>query len=408
VVAVDTWARMGRAQSYRQIVRGHAATAKGWADARLRPSRLQEVGARRRCRWVPVTTDSPRAEASAKSPGRWSRPFDSETQRRRPARQPPSPGGRLGRLRPAPLGQHVVADLMAFLFPQQRGERHQLQRGHQQRSLPDDRRSRRESPSQRLRADRFSVSALYVVVARTALPSEEPDEGSRNDSRISVEGYSGVIAERCPRLRPGVRIAVSSTGGEVDLRRAESRRAIRPARDSTTGEHPWRATYIEDRGQRHHLDDEAGQAAWALHWGGACNRFSEEELRLTSILRLATDWADRVGGSWSSTMRSRAPAERQRRAEPASRRSTIGRHIPRTDSAVVQPPDVKIVGGEERIRFSTRADGAQLTPCRGSGADAASTTLRRVCHQRARYALIFTFKQFGCAEEDRVARFLGA
>ena len=29
----------------------------------------------------------------------------------------------------------------------------------------------------------------------------------------------------------------------------------------------------------------------ALHWGGACNRFSEEDLRLKSLYGLADDWA---------------------------------------------------------------------------------------------------------------------
>src|SRR2546427_12064584 len=62
---------------------------------------------------------------------------------------------------------------------------------------------------------------------------------------------------------------------------------------------------------------------FALHWGGACNRFSEEDLRLESMYGLAYDWPI----EWQDLERYYCEAERrlnvsgEPRADPAHRRS---------------------------------------------------------------------------------------
>ena len=43
-------------------------------------------------------------------------------------------------------------------------------------------------------------------------------------------------------------------------------------------------------GQGNHLAHLMAVGGSAMHWGGACNRFSEEDLRLRSMYGLAVDW----------------------------------------------------------------------------------------------------------------------
>ena len=56
------------------------------------------------------------------------------------------------------------------------------------------------------------------------------------------------------------------------------------------GEHPWPADYLEDQTADGIISMTMAVGGLALHWGGACNRFSEEDLRLKSMYGLATDW----------------------------------------------------------------------------------------------------------------------
>ena len=74
-------------------------------------------------------------------------------------------------------------------------------------------------------------------------------------------------------------------GGDRENRGAYHRRAIE------YGEHPWHDDYIEDQQAKGMISMTMAVGGQALHWGGACNRFSEEDLRLKSLYGLADDWA---------------------------------------------------------------------------------------------------------------------
>src|SRR5207249_3591512 len=56
------------------------------------------------------------------------------------------------------------------------------------------------------------------------------------------------------------------------------------------GEHPWPDDYVEDQQAEGIISMTMAVGGLALHWGGACNRFSEEDLRLKSMYGLAVDW----------------------------------------------------------------------------------------------------------------------
>ena len=92
----------------------------------------------------------------------------------------------------------------------------------------------------------------------------------------------------------------------------------------------------------------------ALHWGGACNRFSEEDLRLKSMYGLAADWPI----EWTELERYYCEAERRLNVSgepsphPEDRRSAAV--SAGADPAVLQPADAEDVGGAERRSSSRR------------------------------------------------------
>src|SRR5213079_445348 len=98
---------------------------------------------------------------------------------------------------------------------------------------------------------------------------------------------SAMLAERLSELRPGVRIAVVEAGRSIFD--AQNRGQYRQ-RAIDYGEHPWPGDYIEDQQARGIISMTMAVGGSALHWGGTCNRFSEEDLRLKSMYGLATDW----------------------------------------------------------------------------------------------------------------------
>src|SRR5207248_6364701 len=56
------------------------------------------------------------------------------------------------------------------------------------------------------------------------------------------------------------------------------------------GEHPWPDDFIEDQQGNGTISMTMAVGGQALHWGGTCNRFSEEDLRLKSMYGLYVDW----------------------------------------------------------------------------------------------------------------------
>jgi choline dehydrogenase-like flavoprotein len=98
---------------------------------------------------------------------------------------------------------------------------------------------------------------------------------------------SAMLAQRLSELRPGLSITVVEAGRSIfDF---ENRLRYRD-RMIRYGENPWPGDFIEDQSATGIVSRTMAVGGSALHWGGTCNRFSEEDLRLRSMYGLYVDW----------------------------------------------------------------------------------------------------------------------
>src|SRR5438093_2702786 len=98
---------------------------------------------------------------------------------------------------------------------------------------------------------------------------------------------SAMLAQKLSELRPGVSVIVVEAGRSIFDTQNRGRYRQR-AMDYN--EHPWPEDYVEDQQAKGIISMTMAVGGLALHWGGACNRFSEEDLRLKSMYGLADDW----------------------------------------------------------------------------------------------------------------------
>src|SRR5216110_3381075 len=111
-----------------------------------------------------------------------------------------------------------------------------------------------------------------------------------HESDICIIGggiTSAMLAQKLSERRPGRRITVVEAGRSIFDVQNRGRYRERAA---AYGEHPWHDDYIEDQQAKGIISMTMAVGGLALHWGGACNRFSEEDLRLKSMYGLAEDW----------------------------------------------------------------------------------------------------------------------
>ena len=98
---------------------------------------------------------------------------------------------------------------------------------------------------------------------------------------------AAMLAQKLSELRPGIAITVIEAGQRLfDF---ENRMKYRQ-RQIDYGENAWPGDFIEDQAAAGVISRTMAVGGSALHWGGTCNRFSEEDLRLKSMYGLATDW----------------------------------------------------------------------------------------------------------------------
>ncbi|HEY1494813.1 MAG TPA: PQQ-binding-like beta-propeller repeat protein, partial [Candidatus Solibacter sp.] len=88
-------------------------------------------------------------------------------------------------------------------------------------------------------------------------------------------------------LRPTASVTVVEAGKRIfDL---ENRMQYR-RRNLDYAENPWPGDFIEDQAAHGIISRTMAAGGSALHWGGTCNRFSEEDVRLQSMFGLGVDW----------------------------------------------------------------------------------------------------------------------
>ncbi len=115
---------------------------------------------------------------------------------------------------------------------------------------------------------------------------------------------AAMVAEKLSGLKPNASIVVVEAGSPLfDF---ENRSQYRK-RNLDYGENIWPGDFVADQAPDGMISRTMAVGGSALHWGGVCNRFSEEDLRLKSMYGLAVDWPI----DWATLERFYCEAERR-------------------------------------------------------------------------------------------------
>jgi quinoprotein glucose dehydrogenase len=111
-----------------------------------------------------------------------------------------------------------------------------------------------------------------------------------HESDICIIGAgisAAMLAQKLSEQKPGVSIAIVEAGRSFfDFENRFHQRE----RMTKFGENPWPGDFIEGQAAAGGISRTMAVGGQALHWGGTCNRFSEEDLRLKSMYGLYEDW----------------------------------------------------------------------------------------------------------------------
>ncbi len=201
---------------------------------------------------------------------------------------------------------------------------------------------------------------------------------------------SAMLAQKLAELRPSARIIVVEAGRSIFDRENRGRYRLRTLE---YGEHPWPGDYIEDQQAEGIISMTMAVGGLALHWGGACNRFSREDLRLKSLYGLADDWPL----EWAELERAYGEAERRLNVcgepspYPGDERSTPYPQPPMPLSYNLEV--LKGWAGQSGYRFNPLPMARNLKPADGRGGCCVFDTCGDVCPSGARYSPDFTFRQ---------------
>ena len=201
---------------------------------------------------------------------------------------------------------------------------------------------------------------------------------------------SAMLAQKLAQLRPELRITVVEAGRSIFD--AQNRGRYRE-RALAYGEHPWHDDYIEDQQATGIISMTMAVGGLALHWGGACNRFSEEDLRLKSMYGLAVDWPL----SWEELEPYYVEAERRLNVsgEP-SPHAEDRRSAPYPQGPIPLSYNLQVLKSwaeKSGLKFSPLPMARNLTPFDGRGSCCVYDTCGEICPSGARYSPDFTFRQ---------------
>ena len=98
---------------------------------------------------------------------------------------------------------------------------------------------------------------------------------------------SAMVAQKLSDLKPSASIVIVEAGSPLfdnDNRFQYRQRSL------DYGENQWPGDFVPDQAPEGMISRTMAVGGSALHWGGVCNRFSEEDTRLKSMYGLSTDW----------------------------------------------------------------------------------------------------------------------
>jgi glucose dehydrogenase len=200
---------------------------------------------------------------------------------------------------------------------------------------------------------------------------------------------SAMLARKLANLRPRANITIVEAGRSIfDF----EKRAVYRDRAQVYGEHPWRNDYLDDQMAQGFISMTMAVGGLALHWGGACNRFSEEDLRLKSMYGLATDWSL----DWKELERYYVEAERALNvAGEPSAYAEDRRSAPYPQPPVPLSYNLQVLKGwaeQSGLKFNALPLARNMSPFDGRGACCVYDTCD-ICPTGARYSPDFTFQQ---------------
>ena len=221
-----------------------------------------------------------------------------------------------------------------------------------------------------------------------------------HESDVCVIGggiTAAMLIERLAELKPGLRITAVEAGRSIfdrENRGTYHRRALE------YGEHPWHDDYIEDQQAKGMISMTMAVGGQALHWGGACNRFSEEDLRLKSMYGLAYDWPL----DWNELERYYVDAERRLHvAGDSSPYQEDRRSAPYPQPAMPLSYNLQVLkkwAEQSGMKFSPLPLSRNIDkPHGGRGACGLYDTCGDVCPTGARYSPDYTYQQLIAAKK---------
>jgi len=198
-----------------------------------------------------------------------------------------------------------------------------------------------------------------------------------------------MLAQKLSELRPGVSIHVVEAGRSIfDF---ENRHKYR-TRMMHYNENPWPGDFIEGQFAAGGISHTMAVGGQALHWGGVCNRFSQEDLRLKSRYGLYVDWPI----EWAELEKFYSEAER--------RLGVSGEPSPFPEDQRSEPYPMKAMpltwslarlkewGDKSGIPFQGTPQAKNTAPYDGRSACQRCGTCD-ICPTGARYSPDFTFKK---------------
>jgi len=200
---------------------------------------------------------------------------------------------------------------------------------------------------------------------------------------------AAMLSQKLSELRPGLKINIVEAGRSIfDF---ENRFKYRE-RAAKYGDNPWPDDFIEGQAAAGGISRTMAVGGQALHWGGVCNRFSEEDLRLKSMYGLYVDWPL----EWAELEKFYCEAERRlgvagepspfpgdKRSEPYPMKA-----IPLTWSL----DRLKAWGEKSGIPFQATPQAKNTVPYDGRSVCMRCGTCD-ICPTGARYSPDFTFKR---------------
>jgi quinoprotein glucose dehydrogenase len=222
---------------------------------------------------------------------------------------------------------------------------------------------------------------------------------ARHECDVLVIGggiTAAMVAQKLSELHPTWKVIVVEAGKRLfDF---ENRFAYRQ-RNLDYGENHWPGDFVADQGGRGIVSRTMAVGGSALHWGGTCNRFSEEDLRLKSMYGLAVDWP--IG--WPELEKFYCEAERRIGVSgepspfPEDKRSE-----PYPMPAMTRTFNLKQLESwaeKSGIPFGTTPQAKNTVESYGGRAKCRRCNTCEICPTGARYSPDWTFKQLLAAKK---------